>query len=178
VASYAQALARGDDDAVWAMMSNQAKTQWGQERVRQRLKADRTELAHQATSFASSGAKADTFAKVALVRGHEAHLTWDGKEFRIASADVLPGGARTPEQALTELRWALQLRSFDALVGLLSPTTRRALEQDLKSLVEGLEAPQALDVKQVGDVATVVVPGGHQVRLHRQGDVWKVDDFD
>jgi len=29
-----------------------------------------------------------------------------------------------------------------------------------------------------GDAATVSVPGGHSVKLKREGGVWRVDDFD
>jgi hypothetical protein len=35
-----------------------------------------------------------------------------------------------------------------------------------------------LDVKVSGDNAVVDVPGGHQVKLRRQGGVWQILDFD
>ena len=65
-----------------------------------------------------------------------------------------------------------------ALLGVLSAETRQALEGDLKSLVEGLENPDTLDVKVSGDHAVVEVPGGHQVKLRREAGVWHVQDFD
>ena len=61
---------------------------------------------------------------------------------------------------------------------MLSLETRDALETDLRSLVEGLENPQTLDVKVSGDNAVVTVPGGHQVKLKREAGVWKIQDFD
>ena len=54
----------------------------------------------------------------------------------------------------------------------------RALEDDMRSLVEGLEEPDGLDVEVTGDSAIVNVPGGHLVRLRREGGVWHVEDFD
>jgi hypothetical protein len=60
----------------------------------------------------------------------------------------------------------------------LSPSTRAAIENDLRSLVLGLERPETLEVRTTGDVATVLVPGGHHVRLRREAGVWRVDDFD
>jgi hypothetical protein len=60
----------------------------------------------------------------------------------------------------------------------LSPATRAAVEADLRSLVSGLEKPETLQVQTNGDSATVQVPGGHRVRLKREGGIWRVDDFD
>ena len=53
-----------------------------------------------------------------------------------------------------------------------------AIEADLRSLVTGLEKPESLPVQTTGDTAQVTVPGGHHVRLKRDGGVWRVDDFD
>jgi hypothetical protein len=60
----------------------------------------------------------------------------------------------------------------------LSPSTRAAIELDLRSLVTGLERPETLHVQAQGDMATVSVPGGHTVKLKRDGGVWRIDDFD
>jgi hypothetical protein len=60
----------------------------------------------------------------------------------------------------------------------LSPSTRAAIEQDLRSLVNGLEHPETLQVQITGDTAQIAVPGGHHVHLKRDGGVWRVDDFD
>jgi hypothetical protein len=59
-----------------------------------------------------------------------------------------------------------------------SPATRAAIEADLRSLVTGLEKPETLPVQVLGDSAQVTVPGGHHVRLKREGGIWRVDDFD
>ncbi len=58
-----------------------------------------------------------------------------------------------------------------------TPATRAAIEADLRSLVTGLEKPESLPVQTTGDTASVTVPGGHHVRLKRDGGVWRVDDF-
>ena len=90
---------------------------------------------------------------------------------------TLPAGARTPEQALEQLRRVLARRSFAGLMRVLSPATRSAIEGDLRSLVTGLEHPEGLEVSIVGDSATVQVPGGHEVKLRREAGVWHVEDF-
>jgi hypothetical protein len=61
---------------------------------------------------------------------------------------------------------------------LLSPSTRSAIESDLRSLVDGLSHPEGLDVQVSGDVAQVQIQGGHLVKLRRDGERWKVEDFD
>ena len=96
----------------------------------------------------------------------------------MTSAGALPGGARTPEQALDQLRRVIARRSYAGLMRVLSPATRAAIEQDLRSLVDGLEHPETLPVQVTGDTALTNVPGGHRVRLKRDGGVWRVDDFD
>ena len=60
----------------------------------------------------------------------------------------------------------------------LTPATRAAIEQDLRSLVTGLERPETLHVQVTGDAAVVTIQGGHTVKLKRDGGVWRVDDFD
>jgi hypothetical protein len=61
---------------------------------------------------------------------------------------------------------------------MLSPSTRAALEQDLRALVTGLERPDTLEVVTHGDEASANVPGGHHVKLKREGGLWRVEDFD
>ena len=60
----------------------------------------------------------------------------------------------------------------------LSPSTRAAIENDMRRLVDGLNEPRSLPVQVSGDAAIVPVPGGHQVKLKREAGVWRVDDFD
>ena len=84
----------------------------------------------------------------------------------------------TPEAALDQLRRVLARRSYAGLLRVLTPRTRAMIEQDLRSLVDGLDKPDTLAVHVAGDSATVIVPGGHHVRLRRDGGVWRVDDFD
>ncbi|MEI7893088.1 MAG: hypothetical protein WCI05_08350, partial [Myxococcales bacterium] len=69
-------------------------------------------------------------------------------------------------------------RSYAGLLRVLTPATRTAIEQDLRSLVEGLERSETLSVQVSGETATVVVPGGHHVRLRRDGAIWRVETFD
>src|SRR5262249_58777916 len=117
-------------------------------------------------------------ARVRYPDGEEATLDLEDGRFRIAAADALPAGARTPAQALEQLRRVLARRSYAGLLRVLSPATRSAIENDIRSLVEGLEQPEGLEVQVAGDTATVQIPGGHEVKLRREAGVWRGGDFD
>ena len=73
---------------------------------------------------------------------------------------------------------ALARRSYAGVVRVLSSESRSAVENDMKSLVQGLEQPETLEVKVTGDRAQVQVPGGHSVKLKREAGFWRVEDFD
>jgi hypothetical protein len=119
-----------------------------------------------------------TTARLRFADGEQAALEWTGGRFGVTAAGSLPGGAATPEAALDELRRALARRSYPALLRLLSPSTRSAVEQDLRTLVGGLEHPDTLPIHTSGDSSNALVPGGHHVSMKRDAGVWHVEDFD
>jgi hypothetical protein len=179
VAVYAEAAARGDADAIYDMMSEKGRRALTRDEVRKIVADEKAELASLGKAVTAPGVVIKSRARVRFVDGEDATLVVDDEgAFRIASADALPAGARTPEQALEQLRRVLARRSYAGLLRVLSPSTRSAIESDLRSLVVGLENPEGLDVTVAGDVATVQVPGGHEVKLRREAGVWHVEDFD
>jgi hypothetical protein len=176
--AYAAAAARGDADAIYGMMTTSAQKERTKDDVRKIVEAERGELAEQGRALQSKDARVEATARLKFEDGEEAALDLKDGRFYVTSAGALPGGARTPEQALDQLRRVVARRSYAGLMRVLSPATRAAMEQDLRTLVEGLERPETLQVQVTGDNATVNVPGGHHVRLKRDGGVWRVDDFD
>jgi hypothetical protein len=176
--AYAAAAARGDSDAIYSMMTSRAQKALSRSDVKKLVEAERAELAEEARALLSKDAHVTARARLRFADGEEVALDFSGGRFRIASAGTLPGGAATPEEALDELRRVIARRSYAGLVRLLSPATRAALEQDLRGLVTGLEHPDTLRVDLHGEDATVDVPGGHKVRMKREGGVWRVEDFD
>lgn len=178
LAAYAAAAARGDDEALYEMLSEQGKKRYTAAEVKAMVADEKAELAEQAKQIGSPGVRTKTEATVRYGDGEQAALTVEDGEYRLSAADALPAEARTPSQALDQLRRVLARRSYAGLIRVLSPRTRAALEEDLRSLVEGLEEPEGLDIEVTGDTAIVIVPGGHLVRLRREGGVWHVEDFD
>ena len=181
---YADAAARGDGDAVYALLSESSKRDYTSAEVKGLVGDQRDELKLQAEALRKVfGAGADpsrvvTEAMVPFADGERAALRLEEGEYRIGAADALPGDARTVAQALGQLRRVIARRSYQGLLRVLTPRSRAAIEEDLRTLVDGLEEPDGLDVKVTGDTAVVSVPGGHFVRLKRDAGVWRIEDFD
>ncbi len=175
---YAKAAARGDGDAIYAMMTTSAQRSRSREDIKRLVAEQREELAEQAKALTAKDARVEAVARLRYDDGEEAQLELRDGRFWITASGALPGGSRTPEQALDQLRRVLARRSYAGLMRVLTPATRAAIEQDLRSLVEGLERPETLHVEVTGDAAVVNVPGGHSVKLKREGGIWRVDDFD
>lgn len=176
--AYASAAAKGDADSIYDMMTTAAQKSRSREDVRRLVNEQRGELSEQAKLVTSRDARVEATARLRYEDGEEAQLELREGRFWITSSGALPGGSRTPEQALDQLRRVLARRSYAGLMRVLTPATRAAIEQDLRSLVTGLERPETLHVQLTGDIASVAVPGGHTVKLKRDGGVWRVEDFD
>lgn len=179
VTAYAAAVQAGDVDAVYAMMSEESRRAMSKDELAQILREQKAELKEHAEGLTSPERTLRARAEIRYRDGELVTLDLDEEEgaFRITAADALPAAATSPEQALGQLRKVLARRSYQGLLRVLSPKTRAAIEEDLRSLVEGLEQPESLDIDVTGDKASVLVPGGHRVRLVRKDGVWHVDDF-
>jgi hypothetical protein len=176
--AYALAAAKGDGDAIYAMMTTSARQQRSRDEVRKIVSDERSELAFEARNIQSRDARIEANARLRFDDGEETALEYREGRFWVTSAGTLPGGARSPEGALDQLRRVLARRNYPGLVRVLSPSTRAAIERDLRSLIEGLDHPEALPIQVSGDHAAIEVPGGHHVRLRREAGVWHVEDFD
>jgi hypothetical protein len=175
---YADAVERGDSDAVYGMLTSDAKREYGREHVKTMITGSQKEILRAARAAAAPEARVEALATVRYADGEQAELAVEEGKFKVGSAGALPLGARTPSQALAELRQALARRSYPGILRVLSTESKSALENDMRSLVDGLEQPETLDVKVNGDNAEVQVPGGHKVKLKREAGVWRVEDFD
>jgi hypothetical protein len=176
--AYASAATRGDGDALYAMMSTPAQQERSRDDVKRMIAEEHEELAQQGKELARADVRVEATARLRYADGEEAALELRQGRYWVTAAGALPGGARTPEEALEQLRRVLARRSYAGLMRVLSPATRAAVENDLRALVDGLTEPATLPVKANGDAAVVSVPGGHQVKLKREDGVWRVEDFD
>jgi hypothetical protein len=176
--AYAAAAQRGDAEAIHGMLTREARRNYGADGTRRLVADTRAELGRRGQALGSAQSTVRTTAVVRFLDGEQAELVVQDGQLRIGAADALPMGAHTPAQALNELRIALARRSYAALLQVLTSEARSAVDNDLRSLVVGLEHPETLDVRVSGDTAQVEIPGGHSVTLKREAGVWRVEDFD
>jgi len=176
--AYAAAAQRGDAAALYALMTSASRRDRSREEVAGIIADERTELAEQGAAIAGPNARLEATARLRFADGEEAALDLRNGRYGVTAAGALPGGGRTPEEALQQLRRVLARRSYAGLIRVLSPATRASVEDRMRSLVDGLTDPGALPVQVTGEAAVVAVPGGHQVKLKRDGGVWRVDDLD
>ena len=175
---YAEAAQRGDADRIYDMLTSEGQKARTRDDVKHMVASEQKELVDQAKAVTAPGARVQATARLRFEDGEETALELRGGRFWVTSAGALPGGATTPEAALDQLRRVIARRSYAGLLRVLTPRTRAMIEQDLRSLVDGLDKPDTLSVHVTGDSASVVVPGGHHVRMKREGGVWRVEDFD
>jgi len=175
---YSDAVAKGDADAVYAMLTTDAQRAEGRKGVQKLLGESKKEIEQTAKAVGSRETRVEMLATVRFEDGEQAELTVEEGHFRVQSAGALPHGARTPAEALSELRRALARRSYAGVLRVLSSESKSSLENDLRSLVDGLEQAETLDVKIDGDHAEVKIPGGHSVKLKREAGIWRIEDFD
>jgi hypothetical protein len=177
-ADYARFAVKGDSERIYDMMTTEGQKDRTRDDVKKIIETERQELADQAKAMTAPSTRVQATARLRFDDGEETALELRGGRFWVTSAGALPGGAHTPEAALDQLRRVVARRSYAGLLRVLTPRTRAMIEQDLRGLVEGLENADTLAVHVTGDSASVIVPGGHHVRLKRENGVWRVDDFD
>lgn len=178
VDAYTAAAAKGDGDALYDLLPEKTKREVSRADIVRTVKAQREELKDQSKQFSGKRLQVRARGILHFEDGEEASLSLqDGHYFVDATSELL-SGAPTPTLALHQFRRALARRSYIALLRVLTPETRAAVEAEVRALVEGLEHPDELQVHVVGESATINLAGGHIVKLKRDAGIWYVDDFD
>lgn len=175
---FARAAEAGDHAAVYALMTEQSKMQYGPAQTKALVEDAKSELKRTGAALEQGPLAVQARAEIRYSDGEHAVLELEEGNFRVAELGTLPSGAVTPAQALSELRVALARRSYPALMRVMTGSSRGTMENDMRSLVNGLEEPETLDIDVEGDRAEVELPDGHTVRLKREEGVWKIEDFD
>lgn len=177
--AYASAAERGDADAIYGMLSKRSQATVSKAEVQASVGAARAELKDQAGEIRKAAPSIVAVARIRFQDGSEASLTLEDGRFYVASAGVLPGGGSTPEEALAAFRETLKRRSYPAMLRVLSPAVRAAVEAQLRGLVEALDDPSAVQIPATtGDELDVKLKDGHRVKLRRENKIWYVENFE
>lgn len=169
-------LERSDVDALYQLLSADARRSLSKDELRQLLARDRNELLARTKLLLQ--VVPQVRADVRYVDGRSAQLTVEQGELRIPVREISSLGAVTPHEALANFRSALQLRDYAAFVRLLSPRTRQRIEAELDALAAALQDTQELQIEVDGDVATATSRRGHRIELKQEDGFWTVQDFE
>lgn len=175
---WEEALRRDDRKAIYEMLTAASQRAYGATGMDRLLAENREELVALAAAAHAGDARVQATATLSYGDGQAAELVLEQGHFRVLGDEALPLAAKTPTDALRQLRAALQRRSYGALLRLLTRETRWLLESEVQALVEALEEPGGLQIKMEGRRAKASLPGGHTVTLEHEDGVWTIKDFD
>jgi hypothetical protein len=176
--AWADAADRGDAAALHGMLTKRSAATISKADVAATVASAKAELKDQAKEIR----EAKDVAAVAILRwddGTEASLVLEKGEFRVQSAVLMPGGGSRPEETIAGFRDALHRRSYPALLRMLSPSLRAAVEAQLKGLEQGIGDPEKLPIPaDAGDEIEIKLENGHKLRLKRIDKTWYIDNFE
>ncbi|MET0410891.1 MAG: hypothetical protein ABW217_06325 [Polyangiaceae bacterium] len=175
---WEEALRRDDRKTIYEMLTAASQRAYGAQGVERLLGDNRDEIVALAGAARASDARVRATATLTYGDGQVAELVLEEGRFRVLGDEALPLAAKSPSDALRQLRAALQRRSYGALLRLLTRETRWMLESEVQALVEALEEPGGLQIKVEGRRAKASLPGGHTVTLEHEDGVWTIKDFD
>src|SRR5262245_57227061 len=88
--TYAEAVRRGDAEAVHAMLTRDSRRSLGAQGTRRLLTSERLELERQAKALLAAPPSVEATATIPLADGSEVGLTLEEGGFRVAAAETLP----------------------------------------------------------------------------------------
>lgn len=176
--AWADAAERGDADALHGMLTKRSAATISKADVAATVSSAKAELKDQAKEIRD----AKEIVAVAVLRwddGTEASLVLEKGQFRVKSAVLMPGGGSRPEETIAGFRDALHRRSYPALLRMLSPALRAAVEAQLKGLENAIGDPEKLPIPpDAGDEIEIKLENGHKLRLKRIDKTWYIDNFE
>lgn len=176
--AWADAADRGDAEALHGMLTKRSAATISKADVAATVASAKVELKDQAKEIRET----KEITAVALLRwddGTEATLVLEKGQFRVKSAMLMPGGGARPEETIAGFRDALHRRSYPALLRMLSPALRAAVEAQLKGLEKAIGDPEKLPIPpDAGDEIEIKLENGHKLRLKRIDKTWYIDNFE
>jgi hypothetical protein len=178
--AYAEALARGDVHAAYALEAETAHRGRDVAAHAERLEDARAELAEVGRAIAAAtDAALRAHARIPLESGEVVVLARDPDgAWRFEGGTLGAPALAAPPDALAALRSALVRRDLRAIEELLARATRATWEDEVRRVIEALEDPDALRVVVNGERATATTPDGGTIELVREAEEWRIVDID
>jgi hypothetical protein len=176
VAELEAALQRGDASAVYALLDPELRASLDRaafERLWQDTAAERQELL---AALQGTDGQLAASAHVVFDSGEDVGLVLEDGQWRIAGGVLDAASLRTPEDAVRALHLALERRSLEGLLRVLSAERRAAWQAAFEATVAGSLDSADLQVEVRGDTAEVRITGGGLILLVREAGQWHVTD--
>lgn len=176
VAALRTALEHDDADAVYALLDPELRASLDRasfERLWRETPTERRELFE---ALRDTDGQLRARASVAFDSGEEVGLVLDDGQWRIAGGVLDAAALQTPEDALRALHLALERRSLDGLLRVLSAERRATWQAAFEATLEATADSADLQVEVRGDTAEVRTTGGGVILLVREAGEWHVVD--
>lgn len=175
--AYADAVRRGDAEAVYALLDAETRAGLTLEQLRAQLAESPEELREQAAAVDAALADpqlVQTRARVPLRSGQDAVLVIEGDRWRLVGTLLDSVSLATPEDAVMAFRSALARRSLPSITRILARAPRAEIDAQIERFLEDTEDEPALDVDIQDNEATVRTPSGRVIRMVREAGEWHV----
>jgi hypothetical protein len=177
--AFVAAVERDDPRAAWLLLSTETRAHLREDDFRVRWKSTRDEQRAEAAALSRALAASRVHERAKLTRtdGRSVGLAREPAGWRllaVRATDVYPA---TPEEALRRFVDALERRSLDGLLGLLSDPLRGLVERELADRLAGLKAVLSRPIGVEGDHARIQYGQRFHMDLVRDPAGWYVSDF-
>ena len=175
--AYAEAIERQDVDALWELMSIEARQALSKADLKGLLLLHRAELKARARAIRKSQSAAHSQAIVLLDQGQQVELKEQEGRFVITADPLLVLVADTPIKAIERFRIALEARDLEQLFAGFAPSQRDELSLGLESLERALSELEFALVDINGTKSTVTFPGGTVIHLQQSSENWLITEI-
>jgi hypothetical protein len=181
--AWLDAEAHDDPKAAYELLASSVKKQVPFETFRREWQEAKIERKRQGDSLGAAlreGVQHGERGKLLLGDGKSTQLVHEVNGWRLEAPLLSLARASTPQEALRLFASALEARSFDGVMRVLTSTRRDGLRQVIDGFVSGLKVHVGESVEVTGDRATLIWSDGRRrwkVTLKKEEGEWRVDDF-
>lgn len=176
VRAYQLALEERNADALYELLTLDARAQTTLEEVRRLLESQQGELVEQSRRLNDDDALVRQRGVLFLSDGQRVELTIEEGQFRLSSGAGLPSAATDPFDAVREFRAAMLARDFARVRGALSERASQRFDGFFSSLEATLVDAEWGVLEVRGERAELSLPNGRSVQLRKEKGLWKVEE--
>lgn len=174
--AYHRALEQQDADALYALLTADARSRVTRQEVARFVDEQRDELLERSRRLSDEQALVSQHAELFLSDGQRAELELEEGQFRLTSGVGLPAAALDPLDAVRALRAAVMSRDFDRARSALSHRASERLQAFFSSLELALADAEWGVLEVRGQHAELSLPSGRSVQLRKEEGIWKVEE--